>query len=160
MKSTSLCQIGSIPSLIPGRLIIGSKRTIHHSSPHSEVLHGIVLTLHSYSGYPRPRPLTHWHPLTPLRVLQAEKHWLLLTFLITIGVLSLFALVYCCIRSLSACLSYRRFRTNAWTRLRKSNANHDEGIWSSSSLSDRDSSDQNWIEMETTEKGGQSPHFE
>jgi len=111
---------------------------------------------------PSPPPLTHiaLALANSSPGLQAEKHWLLLTFLITTGVLSLFAVVYFCTRSLSAFLSYRRFRSNAWARLRKSNPSDDDGIWSSSSPSDRESSDQNWIEMEMTEIGAQSPHFE
>ena len=76
------------------------------------------------------------------QLIKAGKHWLLLTILITFGVLSVFAFVYHLSRRCT-CGSLRRLR--GWRRIRTSDV---EGFIGSG--------DDDWVEMEA-EKGIRSP---
>jgi len=75
---------------------------------------------------------------------------MLLTFLITSAVLSLFAACYYLSRVIS-CNYFRRVR-GGWRRLHR-NGNDVERFHDDVVVKD-------WIEMDVTEKGAQSPHFE
>jgi hypothetical protein len=74
---------------------------------------------------------------------------MLLTFLITSAILSIFAAVYYLSKIIS-CNYFRRVR--GWRKLRRSSNDverfHDEVVV------------KDWIEMDVTEKGAQSPHLE
>jgi len=75
---------------------------------------------------------------------------MLLTFLITSAVLAIFAAVYYLSRIIS-CNYVRRMR--GWRRLRR-NSNDLERFHSDDVVV------KDWIEMDVTEKGAQSPHLE
>ena len=90
--------------------------------------------------------------------MQAEKHWLLLTVIITSSVLSLFACTYYLTRLVS-CNCFRRFR--GWRRVRR--ASDGRRMSDTRRTTDtieifRDDVDKDWLELDVTEKGARSPH--
>lgn len=79
-------------------------------------------------------------------VSQAEKHWLLLTVIITTAVLSLIAGLYY-LSKLVSCSPFRRLRLFA--RKRRTGSDIERLIV-----------DKDWLERDVPEKGASSPHLE